>query len=125
MKLMFLEHIAEVGRKPLCCTISCGLIISNDLQQFDLPVGYTPKEYEEFLQSINFEYQREHIIKGNMWFLTGKSIYTYSRIERKVEDSTADEIYKEFGISVPRFHWNYRSTFDVQKIPDYLQVSKS
>jgi hypothetical protein len=71
----FLEDVTHLSswRKLLCATICYdpdGMVIE-EAQTHDLVMGYTDSQYEEWLESLNFEYDAGwgcQLLYGNLWF---------------------------------------------------------
>ena len=71
----FLEDVTHLSswRKLLCATICYdpdGMVIE-EAQTHDLVMGYTDSQYEEWLDSLDFEYDAGwgcQLLYGNLWF---------------------------------------------------------
>lgn len=68
---------AVEGQHVHCATISHGYSYGDEddyVPTYNLPVGYTEQEYEDFLKSLDFEYDSGYggqELFGTIWFLDG------------------------------------------------------
>lgn len=69
----FLEHI-EGDKVLICCRIVYEYNWEGDNKIFELPLHYTIKEYNKFLENLNFEYDNGYgtqMIFGHIWYADG------------------------------------------------------
>jgi hypothetical protein len=69
----FLGHIRD--RKVLCADMAHQDCWHNGAEtDFELPVGYTQEQYDEFVNSLDFEYDRGYggqELFGTIWYTDG------------------------------------------------------
>lgn len=70
----FLKHIKD--RKVLCAEISYRNCwdFQGPMKDFNLPVGYTQEQYDEFVNSLDFEYDAGYggqELFGTIWYTDG------------------------------------------------------
>lgn len=73
-KKEFLGHIKD--RKILCANISYRNCwnFQGPMKDFNLPVGYTQEQYDEFVSSLNFKYDAGYggqELFGTIWYTDG------------------------------------------------------
>lgn len=77
-KTEFLSVVRDM--KVLCALIEIEPMFTDEFQKFPLKVGYTKKEYEEFLDSIDFNYDSgwgSQNLYGFIWFEDGTWMERY------------------------------------------------
>jgi len=68
----FLKHIGD--RKVRCVCMSNGDNYYSDAKQFNLKIGYSKSDYENFIKSLNFIYDSGYggqELYGYIWYVDG------------------------------------------------------
>lgn len=76
-KKEFLEHIGD--RLVTCAKLNYGEFYNDETQEYEtthinLPVSYTPEQYQEFLKSLDFKYDDGYGAQnlfGTIWYNDG------------------------------------------------------
>lgn len=98
----FLEEIAE--RKVLCASISLYESYVTEHKVFNLPIGYSEEQFNEFCEALDFEYDAGYggqELFGFIWYLDGR--------------------WSERGEYDGSEWWNYKSS---PPIPESLSLMK-